>query len=223
VALELGCQRGPGFLVVHLTGSRIGRPKRDRRQHDRSHAWAAFRALVAIGFDRLRRGTLNHRMETASIMSTSHALRTAGVPALVPILNPLIRRILGAGLPFGPNVLLTVRGRTSGLPRTVPVAVIKLDGHRYIQSPFGEVNWVRNLRAAGEAVVSKGRHREEVSAIEVTPEAGGPILRDALAPYLRSRLLAPVLRRVFPFRGDSTLEEYVAEAGRYPMFELRKR
>jgi len=154
-------------------------------------------------------------------MSNSHALRTTGVPALIPILNPLIRRIVGAGLPFGPNVLLTVRGRTSGLPHTFPVAIIKLDEHRYIQSPFGEVNWVRNLRAAGEAVVSKGRHREEVDAIEVAPESGGPILRDALAPYLRSRLLAVVLRRFFPFRADSTLEDYVAEARRHPMFELR--
>jgi deazaflavin-dependent oxidoreductase (nitroreductase family) len=162
-------------------------------------------------------------METEPIMSSSHALRTTGVPALIPILNPLIRRILGAGLPFGPNVLLTVRGRASGLPRTVPVAVIRLDGHRYIQSPFGEVNWVRNLRAAGEAVVSKGRRREEVDAIEVTPQAGGPILRDALAPYLRSRLLAPLLRRFFAFRADSTLEDYVAEARRHPIFELRTR
>jgi deazaflavin-dependent oxidoreductase (nitroreductase family) len=153
-------------------------------------------------------------------MSNSHALRTAGVPALIPILNPLIRRLVGAGLPFGPNVLLTVRGRTSGLPHTFPVAIIKLDGRRYVQSPFGEVNWVRNLRVAGEAIVSKGRHREEVRAIEVSPEAGGPILRDALAPYLESRLLAAVLGRFFHFRADSTLEDYVAEARLHPMFEL---
>jgi hypothetical protein len=32
-----------------------------------------------------------------------------------------------------------------------------------------------------------------------------------------------VLRRFFPFRADSTLEDYVAEAGRHPMFELRTR
>jgi deazaflavin-dependent oxidoreductase (nitroreductase family) len=135
----------------------------------------------------------------------------------------LIKRLLGVGLPFGPNVLLTVRGRTSGLPRTFPVAIIEFEGRRYVQSPFGEVNWVRNLRAAGEAVVSKGRDREEVEAVEVEPEAGGPILRDALAPYLRSRLLAAVLGRFFQFRADSTLEDYVAEARRHPMFELRTR
>jgi deazaflavin-dependent oxidoreductase (nitroreductase family) len=156
-------------------------------------------------------------------MSNARTLGTPSVPSLIPVLNPLIRRLLGAGLPFGPNVLLTVRGRTSGVPRTIPVAILELDGRRYVQSPFGEVNWVRNLRASGECIVSKGRAREEVDAIEVDPEEGSTVLRDALAPYLKSRFLAPVLGRFFHFRADSTLEDYVAEARRHPMFELRTR
>jgi deazaflavin-dependent oxidoreductase (nitroreductase family) len=145
------------------------------------------------------------------------------VPSLIPILNPLIRRLLGVGLPFGPNVLLTVRGRSSGLPRTFPVAILELDGRRFVQSPFGEVNWVHNLRAAREAVVSKGRGREAVDAIEVVPEEGGPLLRQALAPYLRSRILRPVLGRFFHVGTDSTLDEFVAQARTHPMFELRSR
>ena len=156
-------------------------------------------------------------------MTNTRVLGTASAPSLIPVLNPLIKRLIGAGLPFGPNVLLTVRGRSSGRPRTFPVAIVELDGRRFVQSPFGEVNWVRNLREAREAVVSKGRNREEVEAIEVAPEVGGPILRDALAPYLRSRLLALVLGRFFHFRADSTLEDYVAEARHHPMFELRSR
>ena len=156
-------------------------------------------------------------------MSDTRALGASRAPSLIPILNPIIRRLIGAGMPFGPNVLLTVRGRTSGLPRTFPIAIIELDGRRYIQSQFGEVNWVHNLRAAGEAVVTKGRRQEPVEAIEVPPEAGGPILREAVAPYLRSRLLRPVLGRFFNFRDHSTLEDYVAEARLHPMFELRAR
>ena len=156
-------------------------------------------------------------------MSEARTPETSRAPSLIPVLNPLIKRLLRVGLPFGPNVLLTVRGRTSGVPRTFPVAIIEFEGRRYVQSPFGEVNWVRNLRVAGEAVVSKGRDREDVEAIEVDPEAGGPILRDALAPYLRSRVLAAVLGRFFHFRADSTLEDFVAEARRHPMFELRTR
>jgi len=156
-------------------------------------------------------------------MSDMQATGTARVPAIVPILNPLIRRLLGAGLPFGPNVLLTVRGRTSGQARTFPVAILELDGRRFVQSPFGEVNWVRNLRVSGEAVVTRGRDREAVTAVEVPAEAGGPILRDALAPFFRSRILAPVAGRLFHLRAGASLDEYVAESRRHPMFELRPR
>jgi deazaflavin-dependent oxidoreductase (nitroreductase family) len=156
-------------------------------------------------------------------MTATRALGTAHVPAIVPFLNPLIRRLLGAGLPLGPNILLTVRGRTSGEPRTVPVALLELDGRRFVQSPFGEVNWVRNLRSAREAVVTKGNDRQEVAAVELSPEERGPILRDALAPYLGSRLTAPLAKWLYKLDRDSTLEEFVAEAGRHPMFELRPR
>jgi deazaflavin-dependent oxidoreductase (nitroreductase family) len=156
-------------------------------------------------------------------MSDTRAAGMPGVPSLIPLLNPVIRRLIGAGLPFGPNVLLTVRGRTSGLPRTFPVAILELDGRRFVQSPFGEVNWVRNLRVAGEAVVTKGRSREEVVAIELSPEAGGPILRDALAPYLGSRILRPVVERFLHYRAHATLEAYVTEAREHPLFELQPR
>ena len=156
-------------------------------------------------------------------MAMQRAFGIIRASSLIPLFNPLMKRLLGAGLPLGPNVMLTVRGRATGQPRTFPVAILKLGGRRYVQSPFGEVNWVRNLRAAREAVVSKGRVHEEVDAIEVPAEAGGPILRDTLAPYLRSRLLAPVVRRFFRLRADSTLEDYVTEARLHPMFELRTR
>ncbi len=154
-------------------------------------------------------------------MTDIHASAISRVPSIVPILNPLIRRLLGAGLPFGPNVLLTVRGRRTGELRTFPVAILELDGRRYVQSPFGEVNWVRNLRVAGDAVVTRGREREAVTAVEVPPDAGGPILRDALAPFFRSRFLAPVAGWLFHLRAGASLDEFVAEARRHPMFELR--
>jgi hypothetical protein len=101
------------------------------------------------------------------------------------------------------------------------VAILELGGRRYVQSPFGEVNWVRNLRADGHAMLTRGRRREAVRATELSPESAGPVLRDALAPQLRSRIPAAVLGRYFDFHADSTLEDYVAEARRHPMFELR--
>ena len=113
-------------------------------------------------------------------MSTARALNNnSHLPSIIPRLNPLIRRLIGAGLPFGPNVLITIRGRSSGVERTFPIALLEHEGRRYVQSPFGEVNWVHNLRAAGEATVKKGRNRETVEAIEVPPEQAGQILRNA--------------------------------------------
>src|SRR5215207_1738708 len=72
------------------------------------------------------------------------------------LFNPLARWMISAGIPTGaPNVLLTVRGRRSGKPRTVPVAMLDLDGAWYVQSCFGETGWVANLRAADEATVTR--------------------------------------------------------------------
>ncbi len=154
-------------------------------------------------------------------MSSAPASATPRVPSVVSFFNPLIRRLIGRGMPFGPNVLLTVRGRTSGVDRTFPVAIIEQDGRRFVQSPFGEVNWVRNLRASGRAVISKGPDRTRVEAIEIAPEAAGPIMRDYLAPYLRPRIGRAIVRRYFHARAEATVEDYVTRARSYPMFELR--
>ena len=62
------------------------------------------------------------------------------VPFFVPLFNPVTRRLLGVGVPLGPNALLTVRGRTSGLPRTTPVALLVIDGRRWVIGTFGDVN-----------------------------------------------------------------------------------
>lgn len=153
--------------------------------------------------------------------TTSAATRRTSAPALIRLLNPLMRRLGGLGMPLGPNVLLTVRGRTSGLPRTFPVAILAVGDRQFVQSPFGEVDWVRNLRVSGEAIVSKGRRHEQVSAAELTPEVGGGVLHEALAPFLTSRLRAFFVGRFFKIRPDSTLADYEAEARRHPMFELR--
>src|SRR5260370_4273799 len=82
---------------------------------------------------------------------------TPRVPFFVPFFNPIARRLLGVGVPMGPNVLLTVRGRTSGLPRSTPVAVLAIGGRRWIVGAFGDLNWGRNLPAAREATLTAKR------------------------------------------------------------------
>ena len=87
---------------------------------------------------------------------------TSQVPWFVPVGNKITMalaragvKLSGPGVFFGnyPMYLLTVRGRKSGQPRTVLIAAIQRDGKRYVSSPYGIVDWVRNLRAAGKAVI----------------------------------------------------------------------
>ena len=143
--------------------------------------------------------------------------------------GPLIRRAIRRGI-AGPNVLLTVRGRRSGRPRTTPVAMLELGDSRYLQASFGDVDWVRNLRASGEARVARGHWSETCRATELPPETAGSLMQTALAPFHRSRLIGAILGpRIRPpvavlyryrLRIDDTPEEYVAEARRHPLFEL---
>jgi deazaflavin-dependent oxidoreductase (nitroreductase family) len=154
-------------------------------------------------------------------MTTSEIASRRGVPWIVPILNPLVRRLLRVGVPMGPNVLLTIRGRTSGQPRTVPVALMERGGRQYVFATFGEVNWVRNLRAAGEAVLRRGRHDEVVVAVELTAEEAATVMQDALAPFLASLMTAPLLRRWYHLARDSSPADYLEEARCHTVFELR--
>src|SRR5438874_1343707 len=100
------------------------------------------------------------------------------VPFFVPLFNPIARRLLRVGVPLGPNALLTVRGRKTGQPRTTPVALVEVDDRRWIIGTFGDVNWVRNLRAAGEATLKLGGGDEEVAADELTAEEATEFFSD---------------------------------------------
>ncbi len=59
---------------------------------------------------------------------------------------------------------------------------ISAGDRRFLQAAFGEVNWVLNLRAAGQAVVTKGRHHYNVDAVELAPETAGAIMPVGPAP-----------------------------------------
>jgi deazaflavin-dependent oxidoreductase (nitroreductase family) len=104
-------------------------------------------------------------------------------PRWVTAFNPISRRVLGAGVPLGPNALLTVPGRRSGVPRTTPLAIIRISGRRWVWAPWGDSDWVKNLRAAGRATLSIRGQAEEVTAVELDDQERGRFFRDVLAPY----------------------------------------
>lgn len=56
----------------------------------------------------------------------------------------------------------------------------RLSGRRWVWAPWGEVQWVRNLRAAGRATIRRGRQSEEVTATELDAAARIWFFRDVL-------------------------------------------
>jgi deazaflavin-dependent oxidoreductase (nitroreductase family) len=153
-------------------------------------------------------------------VTEDHPMTTA--PAIVRAANPLTRRLLRIGLPMGPNVLMTVRGRTSGVPRTAPVAIPEIDGRRYVIGAYGEVQWVRNLRAAGEADIDVHGRTEHVRAIELDRAAAVDFFARTLPGYVArlpflGRLFAAVL---FRLAAPDVLSDPERAAATRPVFEL---
>jgi deazaflavin-dependent oxidoreductase (nitroreductase family) len=120
----------------------------------------------------------------------------------------------GLGLPPKIQAALEVRGRNSGRMRSNPIVIATVDDKRYLVSMLGpESDWVKNVEAAhGDAVIRQGPRRR-VHLVAVPVEQRAPILRE----YVR---IASSGRRHFPVAADAPLSEFVAIAGRYPVYRI---
>jgi deazaflavin-dependent oxidoreductase (nitroreductase family) len=128
------------------------------------------------------------------------------------VINGCVKGLLRLGVAGRHTYLLGVRGRRSGRIYSTPVILVE-NGDRWLVAPYGEVSWVRNARAAGQATLSRGRRREKVKLSEVGPQESAPVLRE----YLRR---AKAVRSSFDASPDSPLDAFVAEAGRHPVFRI---
>jgi deazaflavin-dependent oxidoreductase (nitroreductase family) len=114
------------------------------------------------------------------------------VKSAVAVHNFLYRRSggrLGNRLSGAPVLLLTVKGRKSGTPRTVPLLYVTTDrGFALIASFAGSPNhpdWYLNLDAAGvgEIQVRDRRIRVRAEMVDADSERYRKIWRDAAALY----------------------------------------
>ncbi|WP_207945362.1 nitroreductase family deazaflavin-dependent oxidoreductase [Actinomadura sp. 7K534] len=104
--------------------------------------------------------------------------------------------------------MLSVRGRTSGKVRSVPVVVLRFQGERYLVTPYGEAHWVRNLRAAGGAgTLTMRGQAQPFTAVEIPPQDRQPILH----AYLREYGSRPTVARTFA---------QIPEAADHPTFRI---
>jgi hypothetical protein len=85
---------------------------------------------------------------------------------------------------------------------------------------FGDVNWVRNLRAAGEATLTIKGRPEPVQAVALSPEEAASFFKNVLGPYARrTPLIRFVLKRVLG--AGELLTDPEGSAQRKTVFELR--
>ncbi|MEN3268443.1 MAG: hypothetical protein V7646_5337 [Pseudonocardia sp.] len=88
------------------------------------------------------------------------------------------------------------------------------DGSRqWLVSPYGEVSWVRNARAAGWVQLSRGRTSRTCAIRQAPAEEAGPVLQ-------RFVQIASATRPYFAASVDAPVAAFVAEADRHPVFEL---
>ena len=151
--------------------------------------------------------------------------KTSQVPFYVRLGNALTLTLLRAGFKlrgpfifFGnyPMYLLTVRGRKSGLLRTVSLAIIERNGKRYVGSVYGIVDWVRNLRAAGEAILTRGRRSETINVRELPKGEAALVLREDIKggnPFARN----------YGVTADSSLEDFERAVLTHPVFVLERK
>src|SRR6266545_2834774 len=127
--------------------------------------------------------------------------------------NGLVRVLLRLGLGPARTYLLTVTGRRSGTPRSTPVTLVEEGGRRWLVSPYGEVAWVRNLRATGRATLSRCGHTVEIAVREVGADEAAPVLKMYVTRV-------PITRPYFDVRPESDLAAFRAEAPRHPVFAI---
>jgi deazaflavin-dependent oxidoreductase (nitroreductase family) len=129
------------------------------------------------------------------------------------LLNGLVRILLRVGLAPRRIYLLTVHGRRSGTPYSTPVTLVEAGTNRWLVAPYGEVSWVRNARATGRVTLSRGRRSETVAIVELGPAEAAPVLKQYITDV-------PITRPFFDAKPDSSVEAFVAEARRHPVFRI---
>lgn len=166
------------------------------------------------------------------VLKTAHSRPTGAAPhqhsrfdrAVLSQVTRAIRLLVRSGIRLGPVMMLTVRGRKSGQPRTNPVDLFERDGRRWLVATHdADAQWVRNLRAAGEGSVSRGRRHYAFTAVELSQDKAAAVLREVLGPRLARPIGGFVLRRTLALPPGATPQAFTAAAAEHPVFELTLR
>ena len=134
------------------------------------------------------------------------------------VFNRLVAGSTRLGLSVWGSRVLAVRGRSSGEWRTTPINLLSYRGERYLVAPRGVTQWVRNIRAGGEAEPRIGRRREPIKVVELSDDEKPDLLRAYLRRWKME--IGAFFQGVGP---DSSTEELRRIAPGYPVFRILPR
>lgn len=155
--------------------------------------------------------------------------KTFQVTTASRVQNMMFKLLVGIGINMVGGVsLLTVPGRKTGKPIVTPLAVFLQKDQRYLITPYGEVNWVRNLRAAGgQATLTRSRRTEKIRAVELPPAEAALVFMEAIrtgppgiSPKSVQSYNENILSQYLNIPIDSSLEAYEHEVLTHPVFRL---
>jgi deazaflavin-dependent oxidoreductase (nitroreductase family) len=129
------------------------------------------------------------------------------------IVNAIMRASIHWNIgPSGRHILF-FKGRKSGKTYSTPVTLVQQDGRSWLVAPYGEVSWVKNVRASGIVELERGGKTLQYRIQELQPAESGPILKTYLP-------LEPITQPYFTVRPESPVEDFVNEAANHPVFAL---
>jgi deazaflavin-dependent oxidoreductase (nitroreductase family) len=148
-------------------------------------------------------------------MSQSPSPRYITPTKSTAMFNAMVASLTRMGISVYGSRVLYVRGRKSGEWRSTPVNPLSLDGQRYLVSPRGQTQWVRNMRAAGGGELRVGRRVERFTATELPDDVKPAVLREYLRRFKFE--VGMFFENVTPDSPDSRLMEI---APGFPVFQV---
>ena len=130
------------------------------------------------------------------------------------IANAFVEPLTRLGVVPSKVHLLTVVGRNSGQPRTNPVQLVIEGADRWVVAPYGIVDWVKNVRAAGRAKLTRGGKTEEVELVELGSKEAAPILKR----YVKQ--VGFVVWPYFEVDHNAPAESFESEVRNHPVFRV---
>lgn len=132
------------------------------------------------------------------------------------VFNRVVGWLTRRGVSVWGSRVLEVPGRTTGVPRRVPVNLLTVEDQQYLVSPRGHGQWVRNVRAnEGRLDLLLGRRRTH----HVAHELADADKVDVLRAYLR-RWSFEVGQFFDGVSADSPDDVLLAAAPKHPVFRL---